>query len=120
MRLLLASCTPSFATTLNLVSERDVYYSEPITEQVRICTEGRKGSGFDLGGALIGGLIGNNIEGESGGGAAGAVIGGLLGGADTPSKCHYETRTTGTRRIYSHTDITISIDGQQYMIKHYK
>ena len=113
-------CTPAAAATVSLVSERDVYYSQPITEQVRICTEGRKGSGFDLGGALLGGIIGNNLEGESGGGAAGAVIGGLLGGADTPSQCHYETRTTGNKQIYSHTNIVISIDGKQYTIKHYK
>ena len=104
----LAFCTPAAAATVSLVSEQEVYYFEPITEQVRICTEGKQGSGFDLGGALIGGIIGNNLEGESGGGAAGAVIGGLLGGADTPSRCHYETRTTGTRQIYSHTNVTIS------------
>jgi len=38
-------------------------------------------TGDVLMGAIIGGVIGNNIKGEKNGGAAGAVIGGLLGNA---------------------------------------
>lgn len=40
---------------------------------------GGASTGDVLKGAILGGLIGNNIKGENGGGAAGAVIGGILG-----------------------------------------
>jgi len=51
---------------------------------------GNVGEGASAGdvitGAIIGGIIGNNIKGEKGGGAAGAVIGGILGAEKNKNK----------------------------------
>ena len=47
---------------------------------------GGASTGDVLKGAILGGIIGNNIKGENGGGAAGAVIGGILGAEKGKSK----------------------------------
>ena len=54
---------------------KDVIVQKPYS--VEVCTEGNgksKLSNF-LEGAIVGGVIGNNIPGEDGGGALGAIIG---------------------------------------------
>lgn len=66
-----------------------VYRTKVVTEPVQKCwTEevpvygqgpSTDTTGDMLTGAIIGGIIGNNIKGEDGGGAAGALLGGLLG-----------------------------------------
>lgn len=85
--------TPSLSETTTrmmdatVLSVEDIYESKRRSIPRETCTVvevpvyGKQGGNgaFDLGGAIIGGLIGNNIKGEDGGGAAGAIIGGLLG-----------------------------------------
>ena len=60
-------------------------------------------------GAIIGGILGNNIKGENNGGAIGAIIGGMLGHSNstatggTQRRCVMETRYKETSaRVYSH------------------
>ena len=50
-------------------------------EEVPVYGQGPDGdrTGDMLTGAIIGGILGNNLKGEDGGGAAGAVLGGILG-----------------------------------------
>jgi len=85
--------TPSLSETTTRMMDATVLSVEDIyeTQQRQIpresCTvvevpvygaQGGNGA-FDIGSAIIGGIIGNNMKGEDGGGAAGAIIGGLLG-----------------------------------------
>ena len=82
----------------------------------------KKSQGFDLGGALIGGIIGNNLPGEEGGGAAGALLGGLLGGQDTTEshterRCSTETRHKEVEKtVYSHSTVTFRSGGMSYTL----
>ena len=78
-------------------------------------------------GALIGGIIGNNIKGEQNGGAAGAVIGGMIGhnnskaSGGTKTVCQTETRYTEEKRtIYSHSTVTFTHNGKQYTLRFQK
>ena len=75
---LVASCSPALASDVE-----DVFKTEtvriPHTQQV--CEDvyhGGDKSGDMLRGAIIGGIIRNNIKGENDGGAIGAIIGGML------------------------------------------
>lgn len=82
-----------------------------------------------LGGAIIGGIIGNNIKGEENGGAAGAVIGGLLGstrgkqqgvvGYRKENRCETKYNYI-TEEVYSHSTITFYDNGRKYTLKYNK
>ena len=61
---------------VSIVSQTPVYNEVKNYETVEVCTPGTKGN--PLGGALLGGIIGNNTG--DGDAAAGAIIGGILGG----------------------------------------
>ena len=81
-------------------------------------------TGDAIKGAIIGGLLGNNIKGEKDGGAIGAVIGGMLGHANSNAAggprtiCNVETRyNEESQTIYSHSTITFVYEGQQYNLK---
>ena len=101
---------------VSIISQSPTFKTENLYETVQVCTPGTQGNGFDLGSAIIGGAIGNNLEGESGGGAAGAIIGGLLGGASTPEKWHTERRVSGTRQIHTGYSILLDVDGRTQRI----
>ena len=99
--LLLASNAASAETTQD--HYKDVYYKTP--HQVEVCYDqqvsGDK-TGDTLKGAILGGVIGNNVGDIKNGGALGAVIGGMIGhnnskatgGTQTGRK---QTTTFGTR-----------------------
>lgn len=108
----------SYTITGTVTGVEPVYRTKTVTTPVQKCwteevpvygyTEGKKDpTGDMLTGAIIGGIIGNNLKGEKGGGAAGAVLGGILGhqnatkgeqvitGYRTVNKCatHYDDVT---------------------------
>ena len=75
-------------------------------------------------GALIGGIIGNNIKGEENGGAAGAVIGGMIGHNNsdavggTRTVCNEVTTYTRTyQEVYTHSIVKFDVDGREYQLK---
>ena len=78
-------------------------------------------------GAIIGGIIGNNIKGEQDGGAIGAIIGGMLGHSNSDTTggtkriCDTETRYKESRRsVYSHSTITFLHEGVTYTLRFQK
>ena len=82
-----------------------------------------------IGGAIIGGIIGNQIGDSKGNGAAGAVIGGLIGnsagkkqgvvGYRKETRC--ETKYNySTEEVYSHSTITFYDNGRKYTLKYNK
>ena len=76
-------------------------------------------------GAIIGGIIGNNVTKDlPDGGTAGAIIGGMLGHQNSDTKggskivCKVETRYTEEKReMYSHSTITFTHDGKTYKLR---
>tara|TARA_B100000989_G_C19482376_1_gene445765 strand:- start:535 stop:978 length:444 start_codon:yes stop_codon:yes gene_type:complete len=124
---LVASCTPAIASDI-----QDYYTTKttriPHTEQV--CNDVYQGgdkTGDTLRGAIIGGIIGNNIKGEKDGGAIGAIIGGMLGHNNSTAspgystQCHNVTHyTTESRRVYSHSIIKFYYNGRHYQLRFQK
>lgn len=124
---LVASCSPALASDVE-----DVFKTEtvriPHTQQV--CEDvyhGGDKSGDMLRGAIIGGIIGNNIKGEKDGGAIGAIIGGMLGHNNSNVQPGYSTQcrnvtnyTTETRRVYSHSIVTFFHNGRHYKLRFQK
>jgi len=77
-----------------------------------------------LKGAIIGGVIGNNIKGEENGGTIGALIGGMLGHSNSDAQggtrtvCTQETRYKETEQtVYSHSIITFTYEGKSYTVR---
>ena len=95
---------------------------------VEVCSE-RKVSGDRTAdavmGAIIGGIIGNNVTKDlPDGGKAGAIIGGLLGHQNSTAKdgtqlvCNKLTRyKESMETIYSHSIITFNYDGKSYSVR---
>jgi len=103
---------------------KNIIYKTP--SQVEVCYD-RQVSGDKTGdalkGAIIGGILGNNIKGEKDGGAIGAIIGGMLGHSNsnassgTKRVCQVETRyTEESRRVYSHSTISFIYEGKSYRV----
>ena len=81
----------NYTVTGTVTSVQPVYKTKTITEPVQNCwtervpvySQGKNKDssvfGMDLEGAIIGGIIGNNVGDVKNGGAAGAIIGGLIG-----------------------------------------
>ena len=103
---------------------KNIIYKTP--SQVEVCYD-RNVSGDKTGdalkGAIIGGILGNNIKGEKDGGAIGAIIGGMLGHSNsnassgTKRVCQVETRyTEESRRVYSHSTISFTYEGKSYRV----
>ena len=124
--LLLASNTASAETTQD--HYKDVYYKTP--HQVEVCYDqqvsGDK-TGDTLKGAILGGVIGNNVGDIKNGGALGAVIGGMIGHNNskatggTQTVCRTETRYTEERKtVYSHSTVTFMHDGRSYTVRFQK
>ena len=85
-------------------------------------------TGDILGGAIIGGIIGNNVTKDlPDGGTAGAIIGGMLGHQNSDAKggtrrvCRVETRYNETQeRVYSHSIISFIYQGKTYQVRFQK
>ena len=103
---------------------KNIIYKTP--SQIEVCYD-RQVSGDKTGdalkGAIIGGILGNNIKGEKDGGAIGAIIGGMLGHSNsnassgTKRVCQVETRyTEESRRVYSHSTISFIYEGKSYRV----
>ena len=103
---------------------KNIIYKTP--SQVEVCYD-RNISGDKTGdaikGAIIGGILGNNIKGEKDGGAIGAIIGGMLGHSNsgaiggTKRVCQVETRySEESKRVYSHSTISFVYEGKSYRV----
>ena len=114
---------PAFAETTQ-DHFKQVINKQP--HQVEVCYDQQMGgdkSGDMLKGAIIGGIIGNNVGDIKNGGTAGAIIGGILGHNNstatggTRQVCRVETRYTETpMRVYSHSTVTFTHNGRQYTV----
>ena len=126
----LAWCDVSLASENTQVQDhyKNIIYKTP--SQVEVCYDRNVSvdkTGDAIKGAIIGGILGNNIKGEKDGGAIGAIIGGMLGHANsnatggTKRVCQMETRYTEERRtFYSHSTIDFVYKGKQYSLKFQK
>ena len=96
--------------------------------QVEVCKKvkvDRDKTSDTLTGAIIGGIIGNNVTKDlPDGGTAGAILGGILGHMNSDAKseikkvCNIETRYEEVqKKIYSHSTITFWSGGKQYTLK---
>ena len=81
-------------------------------------------TGDTLKGAIIGGIIGNNVGDIKNGGAAGALIGGILGHnsskatGSTKRVCSVETRYEESREeVYSHSTIQFFLNGREHRLR---
>ena len=103
---------------------KNIIYKTP--SQIEVCYD-RNVSGDKTGdvlkGAIIGGILGNNIKGEKDGGAIGAIIGGMLGHSNsgaiggTKRVCQVETRySEESKRVYSHSTISFIYEGKSYRV----
>jgi len=97
---------------------------------VEVCTNqtmsGDK-TGDTLKGAIIGGIIGNNVGDVKNGGALGAVLGGMIGHNNsnatggTRRVCEVQTRyNEESVTIYSHSVVTFYHEGKQYKLRFQK
>ena len=105
------------------------HYKEVINQKpyhVEVCknvsVDGDK-SGDMLKGAIIGGIIGNNVGDIENGGALGAVLGGMFGHNNsnatggTKRVCNTEVRYNEERQtIYSHSTIKFVSQGKWYTL----
>ena len=98
--------------------------------QVEVCQDVQIGGDRThdtLRGAIIGGIIGNNVtKNMPDGGTAGAILGGLLGNMNSDARggiqrqCSYQTRYNETQQndVYSHSTITFTDEnGKQHTLK---
>jgi len=98
----------TYTVTGTVTDVETVYRTKTVTEPVRKCWteevpvygEGKNPDsqvfGMDLEGAIIGGIIGNNVVKGDNAGTAGAIIGGLIG-SDIKKKKNQEI--TGYRKV---------------------
>ena len=97
-------------------------YSVEVCKKVRV--DGDKTSDT-LTGAIIGGIIGNNVTKDlPDGGTAGAILGGILGHMNSDAKsgtkrvCNIETRYEEVQKqVYSHSTITFWSGGKKYVLR---
>lgn len=97
---------------------------------VEVCTNQSVGgdkSGDMLKGAIIGGIIGNNVGDVKNGGALGAVLGGMIGHNNsnatggTQRVCNVQTRyNEESVTVYSHSVVTFYHEGRQYKLRFQK
>tara|TARA_R100001163_G_C5065364_1_gene203295 strand:+ start:3363 stop:3800 length:438 start_codon:yes stop_codon:yes gene_type:complete len=115
---------------------RDHYKSivKQVPHNQQVCSDvyvpNRVGPDNLLSGAILGGIIGNNVTKDlPDGGTAGAIIGGILGhmnqnnpGGTTQTQCRTHTTYTETQQtVYSHSTITFTDNtGNRRTIKYYK
>ena len=127
------------ATALMFVSSQAVaettqdHFKQVINKtphQVEVCYDQQMSgdkSGDMLKGAIIGGIIGNNVGDIKNGGTAGAILGGIIGHNNstatggTRQVCRVETRYTETpMTVYSHSTVTFTHNGKTYTVRFQK
>ena len=133
--------TPVYASTEVDIAEivdhyktviKQIPYTEETCRLVDVPVYGNVGkeptTGDILTGAIIGGVIGNNIKGEKNGGAAGAVIGGLIGankgkeqgvvGYRQEEQCTTSTKyTRSEEEVYDYSTIEFTTGGRDYRLR---
>lgn len=97
---------------------------------VEVCGQQSVGgdkTGDTLKGAILGGIIGNNVGDVENGGAIGAIIGGMLGHNNsnatggTRTVCKTEIRYQEEyREVYSHSTVTFTHNGRRYTLRFQK
>jgi len=98
---------------------------------VEVCTNQSYGgdrTGDTLKGAIIGGIIGNNVtKNVDNGGAVGALLGGIIGHNNSNATggvqrvCNIQTRyNEEVVEIYSHSVVTFYHNGRQYSLRFQK
>ena len=111
---------------------KSVVKQTPHNQQVchDVVVPNRVGPDNLLSGAIIGGIIGNNVtKNVENGGAVGALLGGILGhnnqqaaGSTTQTRCSTRTTYTETQsNVYSHSTISFTDDnGVRRTVKFFK
>lgn len=119
--IMVMAATPAIAETTQ-DHYKQVIVQKPYT--VQVCTEGNGKSNLNnfLEGAIIGGIIGNNIPGENGGGALGAILGGAVNTENNKgNRCRMETRYEEEfKEVYSHSTVTFQHNGRTYSLRFQK
>ena len=105
-------------------------HNQQVCSEVYVPNRNTVGPDNMLSGAIIGGIIGNNVtKNLPDGGTAGAIIGGLLGlqneknsGGSYQTRCSTKTTYTETQKsVYSHSTITFTDNtGVRRTVKFYK
>jgi uncharacterized protein YcfJ len=140
LAIIVGSCSPALAETVvdkYKTVTNQVPYTENVCQFVDVPIYGNTGTnndpsifGLDLEGAIIGGIIGNNVtKNVDNGGAAGAIIGGLIGsekkknnreiiGYRQEQQCNTITRyRTETSQVYSHSIVRFTHEGKTYSLR---
>ena len=111
---------------------KSIIKPQPHNQQVcrDVYVPNRVGPDDMITGAILGGIIGNNVtKNLPDGGTAGAIIGGLFGhmnqdnaGGSTQTRCSTQTSYTETQQnVYSHSTITFTDNnGVSRTVKFYK
>ena len=123
---------PAFAETVSAtITDHYKIVISQTPYSVEVCRDvavsGDK-TGDTLKGAIIGGIIGNNVtKNVDNGGAVGAIIGGMIGHNNskatggTKRVCSFETRYNETEKeVYSHSTLRFNSEGKEHTIKFYK
>ena len=124
---LIGVSTPALAET---VMDYNKTVVNRVPYNVEVCTNqsvsGDK-SGDMLKGAIIGGIIGNNVGDVKNGGALGAVLGGMIGHNNsnatggTRRVCEVQTRyNEEVIEVYSHSVVTFYHNGKKYQLRFQK
>ena len=119
---------PAFAETVQDVNKTVV---NRVPYNVEVCTNQSVGgdkSGDMLKGAIIGGLIGNNVtKNVDNGGAVGPLLGGIIGHNNsnatggTQRVCEVQTRyDEEVIEVYSHSIVSFYHNGKQYRLRFQK
>lgn len=127
--------------TLALIGAPGFAYAESVQDfnktvinrvpyNVEVCTNQTVGgdkTADTLKGAILGGVIGNNVGDVDNGGAIGAIIGGMLGHNNsnatggTKRVCQVQTRyNEESVTMYSHSVVTFYHEGKQYKLRFQK
>ncbi|NLK66155.1 MAG: glycine zipper 2TM domain-containing protein [Campylobacteraceae bacterium] len=119
----LALTTAVFArsVTIDVVEHRPIYESKPVTRMVEDCPSDNQNIIGTVGGAVVGGIVGNQFGGGSGRKLAtvgGAIAGGVLGNKiegdmKKDSGCTYKEVTTYEDVIVGYENIGY-YEGRQY------
>ena len=122
-----------FASTQAVAETTQDHYKQVINKtphQVEVCYDQHQSgdkSGDMLKGAIIGGIIGNNVGDVKNGGALGAILGGAIGHNNSKATggsktvCTIETRYNEEQKeVYSHSTMQFVSEGKQHTIKFYK
>ena len=124
---LIGVSTPALAET---VMDYNKTVVNRVPYNVEVCTNQSVGgdkSGDMLKGAIIGGIIGNNVGDVKNGGALGAVLGGMIGHNNsnatggTKRVCEVQTRyNEEVIEVYSHSVVTFYHNGKKYQLRFQK